>query len=106
MMQDDIAKMNDNLEKAREGFVAIDNTLKRKQLLVNYYKNKFMLMGSKKFGTESLEKLKTDPMVMGGVTLEHAVKEKYLGDCVHELGCKERRGSKKNWKVQRNNPNV
>ena len=26
---------------------------------------------------------------MGGVTLKHAKKEKYLGDWVHELGCKE-----------------
>ena len=29
-----------------------------------------------------------NPMIMGGVT-HHAVKEKYLGDWVHELGCKE-----------------
>ena len=74
VMQDDIAKMNDNLEKARAGCVMLDNTLKRKQLSVNYDKSKFMLMGSKKFRADALEELKTNPMLMGGVTLEHAGK--------------------------------
>ena len=81
VMQDDITKMNDNLAKAREGCVMLDNTLKRKQLSVNYDKSKFMLMGSKKFRADALKELNTNPMIMAGVTLDHAVKEKNLGDC-------------------------
>ena len=46
-------------------------------------------MGSKRFWAKTLETLNLNPMVMGGVTLKHAEKEKYLGDWVHELGCKE-----------------
>ena len=39
----DIAKMNDSLDGAREGCTLIENTLKRKQLSVNYDKSKFIL---------------------------------------------------------------
>ena len=38
ILQDDISKMNDKLEDARAGCEKIDNTLKRKQLSVNYDK--------------------------------------------------------------------
>ena len=40
IMQDDIAKMNDELKDTRIGCEKIDNTLKRKQLSVNYDKSK------------------------------------------------------------------
>ena len=36
-----------------------------------------------------MKDLKNDPMKMGGLTIEHAVNEKYLGDNVSELGCKQ-----------------
>ena len=38
IMQDDISKMNDTLEQAREGCKMIDDTLRKKQLSVNYDK--------------------------------------------------------------------
>ena len=37
----------------------------------------------------ALEELKIEPMRMGGLIIEHAVNEKYLGDYVSELGCKQ-----------------
>ena len=40
IMQDDISKMNDRLEDAKYGCDKIDNTLKRKQLSVNYDKGR------------------------------------------------------------------
>ena len=55
VMQDDIAKMNDNLIKAREGCILLDDTLKRKQLSVNYDKSKYMLMVSKMFRADALK---------------------------------------------------
>ena len=42
-MQDNISKMNDNLEDANSGCDKIDDTLKRKQLSVNYDKSKYLL---------------------------------------------------------------
>ena len=33
--------------------------------------------------------LKADPMNMGGgEIIDHSEKEKYLGDCIHEKGCR------------------
>ena len=46
IMQDDISKMNDTLEQAREGCRLIDDTLSQKQLSVNYDKSKYLLIGS------------------------------------------------------------
>ena len=42
IMQDDISKMNDTLEDAWSGCEKIDDTLKRKQLSVNYDKSKYL----------------------------------------------------------------
>ena len=58
IMQDDISKMNDNLEDARSGCDKIDDTLKRKQLSVNYDKSKYLLIGSQKFRNDMLKTLK------------------------------------------------
>ena len=46
-------------------------------------------MGSKKFRKDTLKELETNPMTMGGVIIDHAEAEKYLGDWVSELGCRE-----------------
>ena len=66
IMQDDISKMNDTLEDARSGCKMIDDTLKRKQLSVNYDKSKYLLIGSQKFRNDMMKTLKADPMNMGG----------------------------------------
>ena len=47
VLQDDINKMNDSLPQARIGCSMIDDTLKRKQLSVNYDKSKYLIIGSK-----------------------------------------------------------
>ena len=89
ILQDDISKMNDNLNQAREGCEKIDETLKKKQLSVNYDKSKFLVMGSRKFRKETLEEINENPMKMGEAVIEHSEKEKYLGDFIHENGCRE-----------------
>ena len=89
MIQDDVSKMNDNLSKARKGCDMIYNTLMKKQLSVNHDKCKYMIMGTKKFREETLKELEKEPMKMGGVVIDHAVSEKYLGDWVNELGCRQ-----------------
>ena len=89
VMQDDIAKLNDNLGQARDGCKKIYNTLMRKQLSVNHDKCKYLIVGPKKFRQDTLKELETQPMCMGGVVIKHAANEKYLGDWVNELGCKE-----------------
>ena len=66
IMQDDISKMNDTLEDARSGCRKIDDTLKRKQLSVNYKKSKYLLIGSQKFRNDMMKTLKADPRNMGG----------------------------------------
>ena len=72
IMQDDISKMNDTLEQAREGCRMIDDTLRKKQLSVNYDKSKYLLIGSAKFRRETLKMLKElneKPMNMGVVII-------------------------------------
>ena len=66
IMQDDISKMNDTLEDARSGCEKIDDTLKRKQLSVNYDKSKYLLIGSQTFGNDMMKTLKADSMNRGG----------------------------------------
>ena len=83
-MQDNIAKIYKDLKEARVGCYKIDDTLKRKQLSVNYDKSKYILLGSRKFRKEAIKTLKKDPMMIG-----NAEKEKYLGDWIHEKGCRE-----------------
>ena len=89
VMQDDIAKMNDNLGQARLGCNKIYNTLMRKQLSVNHDKCKYLIIGPKKFRDNTLKELEKEPMTMGGLVINHAVSEKYLGAWVSELGCKQ-----------------
>ena len=89
ILQDDISKMNDNLKQARIGCRKIDETLKRKQLSVNYDKSKFVIMGSEKYRKEVLSEIEKDPMMMGNIVIGHSEKEKYLGDIIHEKGVVE-----------------
>ena len=46
-------------------------------------------MGNPKYKKDTLKAIKERPMNMGGVVIEHSEKEKYLGDMIHEKGCKE-----------------
>ena len=89
ILQDDISKMNDKLEDTRAGCEKIDNNLNRKQLLVKYFKCKFLTKGDPKYRKDPLKEIKERPMIMGGVVIEHSEKEKYLGAMIHEKGCKE-----------------
>ena len=86
ILQDDVSKMNDNLEQARRGCSKIDETLKRKQLSVNYDKSKFIVIGSDKYRKEVLKEIEESPMMMGNVKIGNSEKEKYLGDVIHEKG--------------------
>ena len=75
-MQDDIAKLNDNINQARDGCYKIHNTLMRKQLSVNHDKCKYLIVGPKKFREITLSDLERDPLNMGGLTISHAEKGK------------------------------
>ena len=66
-----------------------DRTLKIKQLSVNYDKSKYLILGSRKYRKETMETLKKNPMMLRSEVIGNAVKEKYLGDWIHELGCRE-----------------
>ena len=72
IMQDDNSKMNDRLEDARSGCDMIDDTLKRKQLSVNYDKSKYLLIGSQKCRNILLNTLKDKPMNMGGMEINYS----------------------------------
>ena len=54
-----------------------------------YDKSKFLIIGKEKFRKNTLKTLEKDPMQMGGVKIEHSEQEQYLGDWIHEKGCKE-----------------
>ena len=85
--QDDISKMNDNLEDARKGCKLIDETLSKKLLSINYDKSKYLIIGAAAYRRKTLNKTAKTPMKMGDKIIEHSEKEKYLGDIIHEKGC-------------------
>ena len=87
VLQDDISKINDKLDQAREGCEKLDEMLKSKQLSVNYDKSKYIVLGTTKFRQSVLKDTKENPMKMGGMIIESSNKEKYLGDYIHEDGC-------------------
>ena len=89
IFQDDISKMNDNIEQAKEGCHKIDRTLKSKLLSANYDKSKYLIIGNEQFRKDTLEKIEEDPIEMGGIKILHSSQEKYLGDIIDERGCKE-----------------
>ena len=74
-MQDDIAKLNDNIGQARDGCNKIYNILIRKQLSVNHDKCKYRIVGPKKFRKDTLKELETQPMMTAAVAGEHIGKE-------------------------------
>ena len=89
VFQDDISKMNDNINQARIGCQKIDEILKKKLLSVNHDKSKYVLIGNSRFRKSIAKKIAKKPIKMGGVTIEQSVKEKYLGDIIHQNGCQE-----------------
>lgn len=89
IFQDDISKLNDSLEQARKDCQKIDRTLESKLLSLNYDKSKYMIIGSTKYRNKTLKELEKSPMKMGSSTIDHSSSEKYLGDIIHEKGCKE-----------------
>ena len=44
----------------------------RKQLAVNHDKFKYLITGTKKFRESTLRELEREPMIMGGLVIEHA----------------------------------
>ena len=68
IFQDDIGKLNDNMDEVREGCDKIDETLKSKRLSLNYDKSKYVIIGGTKARKEILEQAKINPLTMGGVT--------------------------------------
>ena len=89
IFQDDIGKLNDNINDARIGSEQIENTLRRKLLNVNYDKSKYIIFGSKKQRKNILSELESNPITMGGTKLDNTSIEKYLGDYIHEGGCEK-----------------
>ena len=75
VMQDYIAKLNNNINQARVDCDKIFNTLMRKQLSVNHPKCKFIIVGTKRYKDATLEELKNGSMKMGGLIIKHAVNE-------------------------------
>ena len=89
IFQDDISKMNENLDQAREGCIMIDRTLKQKLLSLNYDKSRFLIIGSEKFRKKTLKEVEKNPMKMGSGVVSHSESEKYLGDLINEKGCEQ-----------------
>ena len=87
IFQDDIGKLNNNIDQAREACELIDDLLKRKQLSANYDKSKFITFGNKTQRDELKSAIKQNPIQMGDSILGNSVTEKYLGDFIHESGC-------------------
>ena len=82
ILQDDISRLSDSQRQARVGCDKIFDLLTRKQLSVNHTKCKYLIIGSKIHRKQALEELKIEPMKIVGLTFEHAVNEKYLGNYV------------------------
>ena len=89
ILQDDIMEMSSTVEQARNGCQKIDEMLKQKLLRANYDKSKYLILGRGNRKNKMSKELKETPLKMGDEILEKVVTEKYLGDIIHEKGCKE-----------------
>ena len=89
ILQDDITKMCNTIEQARNGSQKIDELLKQKLLSVNYDKSKYLLLGNTRAKNRMRKELKKWPMKMGEEIIANSILEKYLGDIIHEKGCEE-----------------
>ena len=89
IFQDDIGKLNNTTNDAREGANKIEETLKRKLLSVNYDKSKYLLFGTEKKLKPMRNELKQQPISMGGTRIEESTSEKYLGDIISNKGCED-----------------
>ena len=56
---------------------------------INHDKCKYLIVGPKKFRENTLKEVESNPLNMGGVIIDHAGNDKYLGDWVNELGRKQ-----------------
>ena len=56
---------------------------------MNYDKGKYLLLGDTKAKNRMRKELNKWPMKMGEEIIENSILEKYLGDIIHEKGCKE-----------------
>ena len=81
--------MSSTVEQARNGCQKIDEMLKQKLLRANYDKSKYLILGRGNRKNKMIKELKETPLKMGDEILEKVVTEKYLGDIIHEKGCKE-----------------
>ena len=66
VFQDDISKMNDNVDQAREGTKKIDITLRKKLLSANYDKSRYLIIGDARFRKKTLKKLEKKTYYDGG----------------------------------------
>ena len=73
ILQDDIMKMSDTVEQARNGSQKIDELLKQKLLSLNYDKSKYILLGNRKAKNRMKKELSKHPMKMGEETLENSI---------------------------------
>jgi len=67
----------------------IHETLAQKQLSINNDKCKYLIIGRPAYRNKVLLETSKTFLEMGGKTIEHSEKEKYLGDIIHEKGCVE-----------------
>ena len=81
--------MSSTVEQARNGCQKIDDVLKQKLLRANYDKSKYLILGRGKRTSKMNKELEETPLKMADEILENVVNEKYLGDIIHEKGCKE-----------------
>ena len=84
-----IKKLNDDLNEARRGCSLINETLVQQQLSIDNDKCKYLKIGRPAYRKKVLSETSKTPLEMGGQTIEHFEKEKYLGDIIHEKGCVE-----------------
>ena len=80
--------MNRTMEDARKGAKDVGRLLESKQLRANTAKSRFVVIGLQKSRTEILKEAAANPIMMGDMTIENSKSEKYLGDQIHEDGCK------------------
>ena len=79
IFQDDITKVSEDIESAKEANEKIVRVVESKLLTLNSDKSTYLVMGDEKARRVLIKRLEKDPQLLDGIPMKYSVTAKYLG---------------------------
>ena len=86
IFQDDVARLATDIESARKGNQLLSTMINTKFLEMHEEKSGFLLFGDLKQTKDMETEMSKSPLTFGDFITKREIKEKYLGDQIHEEG--------------------